>query len=364
MPQDQIEDQPKPARSGSARLVTAGVVGACALGIGLGLWARPQAVEQGDKPAAVETETAADRAPTRKMRIVVDNTPAPVGQPLEVLPAETPRGMSAPVVRELLPAPPIAIEPLVPRRPPTGLMKVASPEPLEPLMGSREPPKPKARPAVVARSKAEKPKSSVAKAETPRKKDVRVARADGPATKKSDAKRKASQRTETAATRSKTEVRLAALVRAVRHAPAKLKGEARTAERRKAKPDRVAAASRKPPKEKAKKAAVARAQAEPRRAKPAPRGEGPMRVAKNNTCASADPGEALVCGNGRLSVRERQLQRAYRDAEAAGVPASELARQQRRWLAARAAAAREAPWAVEEVYEARIAELNDLSRRN
>jgi uncharacterized protein len=81
-----------------------------------------------------------------------------------------------------------------------------------------------------------------------------------------------------------------------------------------------------------------------------------------NTCVSADPGEALVCGSPRLSVRERQMQQAYRQAEAAGVPADQLRRQQQRWLAARAAAARDAPWAVEEVYEARIAELNDQSR--
>lgn len=44
------------------------------------------------------------------------------------------------------------------------------------------------------------------------------------------------------------------------------------------------------------------------------------------------------------------------------MPANALRRQQARWLQARAAAAREAPWAVEDVYEARISELNDLTR--
>ena len=86
-----------------------------------------------------------------------------------------------------------------------------------------------------------------------------------------------------------------------------------------------------------------------------------MRVARN-TCASPDPGEAMVCSDSRLAARDRQLQQAYRNAEAAGVPASALRRQQARWVQARAAAARDAPWAVEDVYEARISELNDLSR--
>ena len=82
-----------------------------------------------------------------------------------------------------------------------------------------------------------------------------------------------------------------------------------------------------------------------------------MRVARANPCA--EPG---ACPDPRLDARERQLQRAYRNAEAAGVPASALRRQQERWQQARAAAAREAPWAVEDVYVARISELNDLTR--
>jgi hypothetical protein len=92
--------------------------------------------------------------------------------------------------------------------------------------------------------------------------------------------------------------------------------------------------------------------------RPVPRGEGPMRVARANPC-NANP---FACGAQQLSVRERQLEQAYRSAEAAGVPAEALRRQQARWQNARAAAAREAPWAVEDVYEARISELNDLSR--
>lgn len=87
-----------------------------------------------------------------------------------------------------------------------------------------------------------------------------------------------------------------------------------------------------------------------------------MRLAKAAPCASPDPGEALVCADPRLGQRDRQLQRAFRDAEAAGVPAAALRRQQERWRQARAAAARDGSWAVEDVYVARIAELNDLAR--
>jgi len=128
----------------------------------------------------------------------------------------------------------------------------------------------------------------------------------------------------------------------------------------KARLEKAKAVREKPVRPAVVKASAPRPKAAPP-ARPAPRGAGPLRMAKN-TCASIDPGEAIVCASPRLSVRERQLQRAYRDAEAAGVPASELRRQQQRWEAQRAAAAREAPWAVEEVYEARIAELNDQSR--
>ena len=79
-------------------------------------------------------------------------------------------------------------------------------------------------------------------------------------------------------------------------------------------------------------------------------------------CASRDPGQALVCADPSLGAADRQLTRAYQDARNAGVPDVQLQRQQQRWLAARSAAAREAPWAVHDVYLARIAELNGQAR--
>jgi hypothetical protein len=96
--------------------------------------------------------------------------------------------------------------------------------------------------------------------------------------------------------------------------------------------------------------------AAPVKAAPAPalrpaRGAGPVRLAK----AQPRPDTAI------LDV-DRQMNRAYSTARAAGVPDWQLRKQQARWEAARASAAREAPWAVHDVYLARIAELHDLTK--
>ena len=107
------------------------------------------------------------------------------------------------------------------------------------------------------------------------------------------------------------------------------------------------------------------AEAPPARARlapaPPPRASGLMRVSAPR-CANRDPGEALVCADPSLGAADRQMARAYQDARNAGVSDVQLQRQQQRWLAARSAAAREAPWAVHDVYLARIAELNGLAR--
>ena len=95
---------------------------------------------------------------------------------------------------------------------------------------------------------------------------------------------------------------------------------------------------------------------------PPPKPVGLMKVSNRPRCASADPGAALVCADPSLGAADRQLARAYRQAQAAGVSDERLQRQQQRWLAARSAAAREAPWAVRDVYVARIAELNGMAQ--
>jgi hypothetical protein len=358
---EDFEDPPKPTRSGG-RLVVAGVVGACALGVGLGLWARPQPSERGLGAMTPEEAPAAAPEPARTLEIVVADAPPPVRSPLEVLSGQ------------LAAAPRTTAELRVLRGAPDGLMKVAAPLPVT-VIAPGEPPA-AAEPApvkavrVAARPEPKPSKAEVAKASAlkkaerraaEKKKAIEVAKAEKA---EHEAARREKARHEQAAAEARKQSRLAALMRKVKTAQAKLKQET---ERRHAAELRLARAkaeaARKEKARKAHQAEVLKASArKPKPAPPKPHGEGPLKMVRNS-CVSADPGAALVCADPRLSVRERQLQRAYHAAEAAGVPAAELARQQRRWLAARAAAAREAPWAVEEVYEARIAELNDLSRR-
>ncbi|WP_309088517.1 hypothetical protein [Phenylobacterium sp.] len=385
-----IEGQTAPRRGGG-RFIVAGVVGACALGVGLGLWARPSSTERGDAPVPPKPEAEA-KLSDRRLQIVLDDSPAPIGQPLEVMPADTP-GLS-PAEPQPLPA-----EPMAPKGPPAGLMKVDTPvaaapvaavpavipivrpEPKPEPRGEAKVESPKARPTVAkvekkkpeekaaraAPKKAKETAKRLAKAETPKKKAkpaeakkeraVKLAKADPPA------KRAKSE------TKAEKPAKLTKLVKAVKAAPKKLKNTATAAADRKKKRDVQLAEAREAKHAKAKAEKVVKAKAKPQvekasapKKKVTPRGEGPMRVARNDACASADPGEALVCADPRLNQRDRQLQRALRDAEAAGVPASALRRQQERLRQARAAAARDGSWAVEDVYEARIAELNDLAR--
>jgi len=404
MTQVQFDDQqpeppaPKPQGPGG-RLVAAGVVGAIALGAGMGLWARPAPPPQAQasaKPVAPEDIVRP------ALQIVVDDGPPPIGPLLEVLPGDA-AANEAP--------PPLMAEPVAPRRSAAGLMKVdavVAAEPLLVLPAVKVEEKPRPLPAPVKaevpqKAKVDKPKvdnPKIEKAKAPKaepKPDrIRIAEAKAKKAEVAKAEKARAEKASRLAKAEKTEKaekvragklakaekakavkfakaearkpkaekaepkRLASLVKAVKTAPAKIKAEAA-----KAKTVQLAKARPKPKVEKAstKPAPVAKAKAPPPARKPVvPRGEGPMRVARNDGCASADPGEAVVCADGRLGARDRQLQQAYRNAEAAGVPASALRRQQARWLQARAAAAREAPWAVEDVYEARISELNDLTR--
>jgi hypothetical protein len=108
------------------------------------------------------------------------------------------------------------------------------------------------------------------------------------------------------------------------------------------------------------------AAAHPTRMRPEPVAPQPasglMRVSTTPRCANRDPGEAVVCADPSLGAADRQMARAYQVARAAGVPDAQLRSQQQHWLAARSSAAREAPWAVRDVYMARIAELNGQAK--
>lgn len=367
------------------RLVVTGVVGACILGVALGFWARP--AEPGAHAAAKAKPPAAPRV---NLQIVVDNAPAPIGSPLEVLPAD-------PTAQPAAAAPPPVEPMMVPRRPASGLVKVdavVAPEPeFAPEPKAERPKKPeKLKLVVVERPKAD-PRIAKARAAEARAAEARAAEARATET------RLAQARAKKAAALAQARAEKLEQAKAVRLAKAE---KAEKLEKAKALKLAKAEAQKKPGKI-AKLQVKTKPQAKPKNlttllravktearqivrpkavkvaaVKPAPKpekvarkpaakrpvlhGAGPMRVARAEPCISPDPGEAIVCADSRLGARDRQLQEAYRTAEAAGVPATALRRQQSRWLAARAAAAREAPWAVEDVYVARISELKDQTR--
>ena len=384
-------------------MVVAGVAGAIVLGVTLGVWARPT----DSNPAARVIARTRDAVPPRAaLQIVVSEAPAaPIGSPLEVLPANLPppqlRAFAAPMA-EPDPAP---VEPIAPRRPRSGLMKVAAQEDAPPpalVPTPRVEPKPEAEPTRKARPDVAKSKPPVAKAKAlsaKPKPDARLAkqkRAEAKAAEARAAEAKAKKATvlaearagklEKARAQKLTKAELAKVERAKIEKTKAQKAKATKLANAEARPTRKVekVAIRTEPKARrpaakavrtakaetrkavaAKPVKVAAAKAAPKPVKPkrtVPRDDGSLRVARATPCYSDDPGETAVCADQRLGQRDRQLQDAYRNAEAAGVPASALRRQQSRWLAARAAAAREAPWAVEDVYVARISELRDQTR--
>jgi hypothetical protein len=92
-----------------SRFVIAGAFGACVLGVGLGLWARPTS------PALARIAAAEPAPPT--LQVVVDDRPAPAGPLLEVLPDDV-----APTDRPHAVARLIPVEPLTART--AGLVRV------------------------------------------------------------------------------------------------------------------------------------------------------------------------------------------------------------------------------------------------
>lgn len=304
------QDQKFGDRAGarSVRIVIAGVVVSAALGAGLGVWARSDPPPARDVPAP-------DPALLQPLQIVVEDTLPPIGQLLEVLPAD----LVAAASRTDLPAPRLAaVDPVTTAAPlPVVALRRAAPPKRAPDIRRARPKEPSARLAKAS----SKPESKSAKAR--KAPAVKLAQAKTPKAKtKPASKPKATLRAEAAP-------------------------KARKPAAQKTPPTKLAKAT--PPKSRRPENAVA------------PRGEGPLRVARE-ACALPDPGAALVCADRRLAARDQQLQRVYRRAEAAGVPAAALRRREARWLEVRAAAAREAPWAVEDVYVARISEINDMIR--
>jgi hypothetical protein len=359
-------------------LLAAGVACACALGVALGLWARPSDLDRGLVPRR-ETARAAAADPQiapRTIEIRVDHHDAaaspgsePPSQPARPVAAQplaaAPPAAAPPAVAAEAP-PPRADSPelMAPKRPPAGLMRVHAVAPLRleerPAAALRPAPAPaRPEPTTARRREAEaRVKVDPARRAAERRERARLAAATDAS---AAAARKAQVRAHEAAER-KAEAKAQALAEAKAQALAEAKAKAlkrRAAEQARAQAAKLAQA-------KAARARDAEAHAAKARAlhlRKAPiRGSGPLRTA-HARCTSPDPGAAMTCADPSLSAADRELSRAYREAQAAGVPASMLERQQQRWLAARATAARQAPWAVHDVYLARIAELQDQTRR-
>jgi hypothetical protein len=462
---------------GARHVLFAGVAGACLLGAGLGLWARP-AMHERQASATLPANAAPPKAPAaaRTLQIIVDDRPAPIGAPIDVLPAN-------PEARpQILPPAPTPV--LAPTRPPEGLMRVQdvtppAPPPAAPhavakisrpvapteakphvtrdlaamVIAALASPKPDvvARAEVTPKPEVKKPKAVLAKAKpaapvhlakaptmpkaaapakparavelaraaaakaaahklelaqaakearAERQEELRLAKVQKQeqlrlaANRKqekdrlakgaklhqielarAEAKGRAEARAEALAQArddARKQVRLASLARAGEralphevkpHAPPPVeivKSERRHAgkARRDPKVEQASLKTRKAPRF---VEPAYRARAVPVAPPPPQQASGLMK-ASTQRCSSRDAGEALVCADPSLGAADRQLTRAYQGARAAGVPEVQLQRQQQRWLSARSAAAREAPWAVHDVYLARIAELNGLAK--
>ncbi len=375
------EKSPADPRMASRHLLLAGVAAACVLGVGLGLWARPA---MNERRMALAPRAAPSPAPAanRSIRIVVDDRPAPLGTPIEVLPTA---GAPVPQMVSIAPAPlpEPTPEPQVPARPPAGLVRVraTAPQPAEPPRPPRAEPRPAERPARIVKAKA--PAKAVA--EKPRAQKVKLVRPDPrpdrsakdrtrrtPAASPSRAR--AEQRAEAGHTPRFAPTAKPQKARLDRAKPTKVRVEKVRLEKvrlDKARPEKARPEKARLDRAKRHKAAPAppprlqKAVARPAPRKPlAPpvraahpaRGEGPLRFVSVRRCAT------MACGDPAISAADRQMNRAYADARAAGVPDARLRQQQQHWQAARATAAREAPWAVRDVYLARIAELNDQAR--
>jgi hypothetical protein len=388
--------------------------------------------------AAASLAAVMPAAPARKLEIVVDDRPAPIGAPIEVLST-----LAAPS-RPAWPKPRSESESRAPIRPPQGLMLVQSttppaPDPAPPAPKRVSRPRLQAPPApalaapklTIAKAKPLAPPPRLAKAESaparPARKaelasaqaakahKVELARAEATAQKaqlaraeaakahkvelaRAEAARAAAHKVELARTakaargeqlrlaKAEAKGRAEARAEAKAEALAQARQEARsrtqlaslghaqaraahhTAKAQEPPPAQLARLDRKAKARREPKVELAATRKAPRRVEPSyraravpsapPPAPGLMKVSTTPRCASHDAGAALVCADPSLGAADRQLARAYQDARAAGVPDAQLQRQQQRWLAARSAAAREAPWAVHDVYVARIAELN------
>jgi len=345
---------------GRSLLVAGLACGWAALGAAAGDWVRPHGGEVMPRSPMASMEPV----PARRIRIVIEG-----GEPL---PAPA-------IMAAVEPAPaPVAPTPAPPA--PSRLVKVSDPEPIpevepkpkpapkpKPKPAAAKPAPPKAAPVRVAKREKPEPKPEPAPARRAEPKGAaakRVAKAEPPAPQPKPAKAKAATRLAQAEPLRRTPVPTATGKRPAKAAPAPA---ARPAPARvilikatKAAPslDLDALAKSLAPRAKATpprpKAAEAPAKPAPAKAAAAPR--------KPDCTEAPSQAAALLCANPSLAAADRRLARAFDRAVAAGAPTGRLRRQQARWLAAREAAAEEAPWELDSIYAERIAELDDQAR--
>jgi uncharacterized protein YecT (DUF1311 family) len=376
MAHDSSDEKPSPlvtppAAGGGRWLLLSGVAVACSLGAGLGLWARPALEER----PVIAAPPPMPPVPRRELRIVVDAPPLPAGEvavpappsPVRIAENAQPVRPVMPLVRLQAPPAPVAraVAPAIPPIIPTRAVEThRTPPPAPPRLvkavapPAASPPKPIRKADHVQAPKPRPDRKILAKAPmAPAKPKLQLAKTQPHAkpAKASPAPLARLIKTAHAPSHAPKVMPKLEKVRLVRSA----KADARKA--KPLKPQKVAAITPKAVPRKPAHLAQAAHPTRPTAVAPS-RPAGLMKVANTSRCASADPGAAIVCANPSLGAADRQMNRAYQDAKAAGVPEWRLQRQQQRWLAARTAAAREAPWAVHDVYQARIAELNGMAR--
>jgi uncharacterized protein YecT (DUF1311 family) len=324
-----------------------GMVGACALGVAVGVWARPH------QDGVPTRQMAAQEGPTAgRLRILLTPEPAPAS-------AKPVRIAASPEPVRVLSQPPVA---LAVRAPAPAAPQAAKPSPVV-VARTEGAEKPVAKPGTKARTEP----TRLAGASKPSKAELATAERD----KAAKARLAWLAKVERMKAAERERAAKAAFAKVDKARAAKALKLAKAATSAKAAPARLAAARPAPHPVAVNAPAstldvqLAALRAEPLKVSaPVPKALPPAPARPATRACDADSrAEALLCADPKLAAADRRLGAAYRRAIQAGAPPDRLRRQQGRWLAAREAAAEEAPWAVGQVYEARISELEDEAAR-
>lgn len=126
-------------------------------------------------------------------------------------------------------------------------------------------------------------------------------------------------------------------------------------------PQPVSAGPTRPQAQRVEQREARRSEPEPRQVAVADRTERRAEARPSFACGAArTASERLVCRDPQLARMDRDLNRAFEDAVASGVPRRALRREQDSWLEVRESAADD-PEAVADVYALRIRELREMA---